>query len=251
MYEERLFISNSRGDVLSGVLHRPGETESHGAVILCHGMESNKESEKLVWLSRQLALRGVMALRFDFAYVGESSGNFQDITYSGEVEDLKAAYSFMRARYSGKIAILGSSMGGTVGLLFAAKEPDIAGVVTIAAPIHPEDFPKRLLSSSQVQQWRDRGFTFYNGRRINLSLLHDLETINVREAVKKITSPVLVIHGDADETVPVKEAYELYSCLGSSKKLSILNGADHRLSDPPIMERALSEALKWLTEHLR
>jgi len=249
MHEERLLISNSRGNVLSGVLHRPAGTMSHGGVILCHGMESNKESEKLITLARQLARRGVTALRFDFAYVGESSGRFEDITYSGEVEDLRAAYNLVRTRHSGQIAILGSSMGGTVALLFAAQQAGVAAVVTIAAPIHPEEFPKRLLSSSQVRQWRDRGFTFYNGRRINLSLLEDLEKIDVPKAVKKITCPVLIIHGDNDKTVPVKEAYEIYACLTSSKRLSILNSGDHRLSDPAIMERALSEALEWLIEH--
>jgi pimeloyl-ACP methyl ester carboxylesterase len=250
MHEERLSISNSRGDVLSGVLHRPSGTMTNGAVILCHGMESNKESEKLVLLSRQLARRGVIALRFDFAYAGESSGKFEDITYSGEVEDLKCAYSLLRARRSGKIAILGSSMGGTVALLFAAEERSIAGIVTIAAPIHPEEFPKRILSSSEAQHWRDRGFTFYNGRRINRSLLEDLEKIDVPGAVKKITCPVFIIHGDDDKTVPVKEAYELFDCLSSPKTLAILNGADHRLSDPLIMQKAMTEALEWITEHV-
>jgi uncharacterized protein len=250
MHEERLVISNSRGDVLTAVLHHAVRKTSRGAVILCHGMESNKESEKILLFSRELALKGITALRFDFAYVGESSAKFEDITYSGEVEDLKAAYSLLRARHSGKIAILGSSMGGTVALLFAAQEPGIAGLVTIAAPVHPEEFPKRILTPSQLQQWRDQGFTFYNGQRINVALLHDLERINVPQAAKNITCPILIVHGDADTVVPVKEAYELYSCIGSSKQLSILKGADHRLSNWAITKPALNDALEWLTEHV-
>jgi alpha-beta hydrolase superfamily lysophospholipase len=250
MHEERLVIPNSRGDALTAVLHHAVGKTNRGAVILCHGMESNKESEKILLFSRELALKGITALRFDFAYVGESSAKFEDITYSGEVEDLKAAYSLLRARHSGKIAILGSSMGGTVALLFAAQEPSIAGLVTIAAPVHPEEFPKRILTPSQLQQWRDQGFTFYNGQRINVALLHDLERINVPQAAKNITCPILIVHGDADTVVPVKEAYELYSCIGSSKQLSILKGADHRLSNWAIMKPALNDALEWLTEHV-
>ena len=107
MNEEPISFANARGDTLVGVLHRPPDGVIDGAVILCHGMESDKNSEKLIALSRTLALSGMLALRFDFSYVGESSGKFADITYRGEVEDLKAAYALVRSRHRGKISILG------------------------------------------------------------------------------------------------------------------------------------------------
>src|SRR6266480_6719714 len=250
MMEEKISFQNCRGDTLSGTLHRPQEQSGRGAVILCHGMDSNKNSEKLVRLGRALAERGILALRFDFAYVGESSGKFQDITYTGEVEDLKAAYALMQTRQPGKTAILGSSMGGSVALLFAAQEPTVAALVTLAAPLHPENFPKRVLTAEQLQQWRHGGFTFYNGRRLNVSLLDDLERIDVSESARKIKCPVLILHGDADEVVPVEEAYELSMCLPNSKRLTILPGAAHPLSDPAVMQRALAEAFDWLTKYV-
>jgi len=251
MNEERISFTNSHGDTLSGVLHHPARGASRGAVILCHGMESNKDSDKLVLLSRALAQRGVMVLRFDFRYVGKSSGRFEDITYSGEVEDLKAAHALVQSRNpGGKTAILGSSMGGTVALLFAAQQPSLAALVTVAAPIHPERFPSRVLTPAQADEWRARGFTHYNGQRLNLSLLDDLESLDVPLAVKKITCPVLILHGDKDEVVPVEEAYEINACLTNSKRLSILPGTDHRLSDPAVMRRAIAEALEWLTQHV-
>jgi len=250
MNEERISFANTHGDTLSGVLHQPAQGTPRGAVILCHGMESNKESEKLVYLGRAMAQRSIMALRFDFRYVGESSGKFEDITYSGEVEDLKAAHALVQSRNPGKIAILGSSMGGTVALLFAAQQPSLAALVTISAPFHPERFPNRVLTPAQAEQWRAQGFTHHNGQRINRSLLHDLERLNVPEAVKKIICPVLILHGDADEVVPVEEAHELYAALAHSKRLSILPASDHRLSDPAVMRRAIAEALEWLTQHV-
>ena len=251
MREEQVSFTNSRGDTLSGVLHLPASAAPRGAVILCHGMESNKNSDKLVFLGEALASRGILALRFDFSYVGESSGKFEDITYSGEVDDLRAAYALVQRRNAGKIAILGSSMGGTVALLFAAEQPAIAALVTVAAPVHPEQFPKRTLTAQQIEQWRNRGFTFYNGQRLNVSLLLDLEKINVPEAAARIDCPVLIVHGDADEVLPVKEAYELHGRLTNSKQLLILQGGDHRLSDAAIMERAIAEALDWLTKHVK
>ncbi len=251
MNEERLSFTNARNDTLSGILHHPAQRSAAGSVILCHGMESSKESDKLVFLARTLAKNGIPALRFDFSYVGESSGKFEDITYSGEVEDLTAAYSLVQNRYPGKTAILGSSMGGTVALLFAARQPGVVALVTVAAPLHPENFPTRILTPEQVQQWRNQGFAIHNGQRLNVSLLNDLERINVPAAAKKIACPVLIIHGDADEIVPVAEAYELHACLNNSKRLSVLEQADHRLSDPVLMERAVGEALEWLTKHVR
>ncbi|MGE5306684.1 MAG: alpha/beta hydrolase [Alphaproteobacteria bacterium] len=248
MHEERISFTNSRGDKLSGVLHHPTNAAPRGAVILCHGMESNKNSEKIVSLGAALAGRGILALRFDFSYAGESSGKFEDITYSGEVDDLRAAYALVRNRHPGKIAILGSSMGGTVALLFAAEEPAVAALVTVAAPVHPEEFPRRALTPKQIDEWRNRGFTFHHGQRLNVSLLHDLEKINILEAAARIICPVLIVHGDADEVVPVKEAHELHGRLTDSKKLLILKGGDHRLSDPAIMQRAIAESLDWLAK---
>src|SRR5262249_28462416 len=109
MREENCSFVNRHGQALSGVLHHPHVAPPQGGVILCHGMESNKESDKLVLLSRELARRNLLTLRFDFACAVES-GRFEEITYGGEVEDLQAAFLFMRHRHTGKIAILGSSM---------------------------------------------------------------------------------------------------------------------------------------------
>ncbi|MGE5216100.1 MAG: alpha/beta hydrolase [Chloroflexota bacterium] len=250
MREENISFGNRRGNTLSGVIHHPSAGDTGGAVILCHGMESDKNSEKLVFLGRQLAQSGVLTLRFDFSYVGESSGKFEEITYSGEVDDLQAAYALIQSHRPGKTAILGSSMGGTVALLFAAQEPKVAGLVTVAAPLHPEKFPRRILTASQLQEWRERGFISYHGQRLNVSLLDDLDRLNVPAAARNVSCPVLILHGDADEVVPVEEAYELSACLANSKRLSILKDTDHRFSNPAVMQQAVEEALDWLMDHV-
>lgn len=214
-------------------------------------MESDKESEKLAVLSRRLAETGMLALRFDFACAGESSGKYEEITYSGEVEDLRAAFDLIASYRTGKVGILGSSMGGTVALLFAAEEPNVAALVTIAAPCHPERMTQKLLTPEEVESWRRSGFLMYHGRRINVSLLEDVQKIRVPEAARRVSCPVLIIHGDADETVPVEEAYDLYGEISGRKKIRILKGADHRLSDTSLREAALAESLAWLSRHLQ
>jgi len=46
--EEKITFKNGRGDMLSGVLHHP-QGKPKGAAILCHGMDSDKESEKMIF----------------------------------------------------------------------------------------------------------------------------------------------------------------------------------------------------------
>ena len=75
MREEKISFTNSRGDTLSGVLHHAEKHPARGAAILCHGMESDKNSEKLVFLSRELARRGVLALRLIFPMCGNPAEN--------------------------------------------------------------------------------------------------------------------------------------------------------------------------------
>jgi dipeptidyl aminopeptidase/acylaminoacyl peptidase len=86
---------------------------------------------------------------------------------------------------------------------------------------------------------------------LNVSLLEDLERINVPEAARRIRCPVLILHGDADEVVPVAEAYELHGILTSAKRISIFKETDHRFSNPLIMRQAMTEALNWLAEYAR
>lgn len=239
---------NRRGQRLCGMAHRP-DTSPKAAAILCHGMGSSKESEKFIMLGRDLSARGALALRFDFACSGESEGKFEELTYSGEAEDIAAAYEVVAKNGVEKIAVVGSSMGGTAALLFAAGGPPLAALATIAAPVHPEKFADRFLTAQQRREWRETGFIIYNGMRLNATLLEDVERIDVAAAARKIFAPALVLHGDRDATVPVDEGRELYGALAGPKRLVILEGADHRLTGAHL-QKAVEETSEWLSEYL-
>ena len=240
-------FSNSRGQRLCGILHRPDAKPKAGAV-LCHGMGSSKESEKFIMLGEILAARGVLALRFDFACSGESEGRFEEVTYSGEAEDIAAAYDVVAKNGVAKIGVVGSSMGGTAALLFAARR-SLAALATIAAPVHPEKFAERFLTEEERRDWREQGFIIYNGLRLNSTLLEDVEHLDVAAAARRISAPALVLHGDRDPTVPVEEGRELYAALAGPKHLVILEGAEHRLTGAHL-QKAVDETSEWLTEYL-
>ena len=249
--EQHVTFSNGRGERLAGVLHSPQRAANGFGVILCHGMESSKESLKLIHLGDSLSWAGFTVLRFDFTGSGESSGEFACITCTRHVEDLEAAHGWLKERGLGPAGVIGSSMGGTTALMYAGGAEGVAAVVTLAAPIDPRQLVERDFPPKAMALWRAQGFIEFNGRRLNTDFLEEAMTIDVAEAVARITCPVLVIHGDADATVPVAQGRALYAALSGEKALCILPGADHRFTRQEDREAALSRTEEWMARCLR
>jgi len=246
--EERVEFSSRRGNRLVG-LWAPAESAAP-VVILCHGMESTKEGTKHRLLVERLREDGYATLRFDFSYVGESEGAFADLTIRGEVEDLGGAFDFVSARARGPIGLFGSSLGGTVALLFASAEPRIAALAVVAAVA----VPKRILSEIRavdLQRWREQGRFSLGGVELKRGFLDDVETLDVLGACATISSPILIAHGDADRVVPVADGEAIAATPGGERLLRVHAGCDHRFSRREDLERLLDECSHWFERHLR
>jgi dipeptidyl aminopeptidase/acylaminoacyl peptidase len=61
----------------------------------------------------------------------------------------------------------------------------------------------------------------------------------------------MVIHGEKDELVPVDQAWEIFHSLGGPKEIRILEGADHRLTDPAHRSRAMDLSIAWFKRYLQ
>ena len=247
--EERVVFPSRRGNRLVGIVHSPRDVQPlHSGVILCHGMESTKDGTKHKLLGERLSRAGFSVLRFDFSYVGESEGDFADLTFRGEVEDLGGAWDFFRARVGGPIGLLGSSMGGAVALLFAAAEPGVCALATIAAVARP----RRVLAElrpAEIERWRREGVLSLGGVRLRSTFLDDVETLDVLGACREVRCPTFVAHGDADRVVPCSDAEEIAAALGAEHRLKIYPGADHRFSKPADLEELLEDCASWLEAH--
>jgi len=202
---ERVEFRSRRGVGLVGFWH---EGRNDRAVILCHGMESSKDGTKAVRLATQFAAAGSGVLRFDFSYVGESEGEFADLTVSGEVDDLAGAWALVRDRVSGPVGIIGSSLGGAVALLFAAEQPEVAAVATIAAVAYPGRFADDL-TDEERERWRRDGIYDWEGMRLRSSFLDDVENLELLAAVGRIRCPLFITHGTADTVVPCSDADQI------------------------------------------
>jgi alpha/beta superfamily hydrolase len=248
--EERVVFASRRGNRLVGVVHDPtSATRARSGVILCHGMESTKEGTKHRRLAERFSKAGLTVLRFDFSFVGESEGDFADLTFRGEVEDLGGAWDFLRSRLTGPIGLLGSSMGGAVALLFAADEANVGALATIAAVAHPERILVEL-RPAEIERWRKEGMLSLGGVRLRSTFLDDVQTLDVVAACRKVRCPTFVAHGDADRVVPCSDAEEIAAALGAEHALRIYPGADHRFSRPGDLEAMLGDCATWLERHL-
>ncbi len=244
-WQRVVFRSRSAAELV-GCWHSAGADR---AVIICHGMESCKEGDKSVALADMLATAGVDVLRFDFSFVGESEGNFEDITVSGEVEDLAGAWTFVRQRVTGPIGIIGSSLGGTVSLLFAAEQPGIAAIATIAAVAYPGR-RARALSEAERAQWRNEGAYDLFGTRVGSAFLDDVERLDVPAAMPRVDRPLLLTHGTADQIVPVDDAQALADVAAGPAEVRLYDGADHRFSDPDQRAALLREIVSWMVTQI-
>jgi alpha/beta superfamily hydrolase len=107
-------------------------------VVICHPHPQyggSMENELVVTLVTRLAEAGFATLRFDFRGVGASGGRHDD--GRGEVEDVRAAAAFLRARLDvPRVTLIGYSFGAVMALRAGCGDPElVTGIVAIGPPV--------------------------------------------------------------------------------------------------------------------
>jgi dipeptidyl aminopeptidase/acylaminoacyl peptidase len=227
----------SEGQKLSGILHLP-EKKSPPCVIASHGLLSSKDSEKYIALGDRLSQEGIALLRFDFRGIGESEGRIEDDTVSRRIMDLGSAIDFIRSRrdLGNRIGLLGSSLGGYVSLIKASQVEKIRAIVIWATPFHLDDLKSN--KGAEGHPLPEEAF------------FEDLPKHRLLPLLPKVSN-CTVIHGEKDELVPVDQAWEIFDSLGTPKEIHILEGADHRLTDPAHRTRAMELSAAWFRRYLQ
>ncbi|MGB0507772.1 MAG: alpha/beta fold hydrolase [Pikeienuella sp.] len=215
-----------------------GEGESLPGVVFLGGFKSDMDGTKALCLEAWAAEQGRAFLRFDYTGHGQSSGLFED----GCIGDWAAdAGNALAELTSGPQVLVGSSMGGWVSLLLARSAPErIAGLVGIAAaPDFTEDSMwadmdaaarERLHSNGRVELPSDYSDDPYI---ITRKLIEDGRNQLVLREPLKFDFPVHLLQGTADTDVDVSVALRLLDRLESpDARLTLVDGADHRFSEP-------------------
>jgi len=143
-------------------------------------------TKALYQAAKATARIGLAALRFNFRGVGRSAGTFD--AGPGEMDDFKAAISFMNGRYPDlPIWAGGMSFGSWVAMTAGAEDARVSLLLGIAPPVDRYDF----------------------------------------EALKTCTLPKFIIHGEADELISIKDVRKFYSQIPEPKELVTIEDANH------------------------
>ena len=222
--------------ILAGALHLPANRQSTPWVVLCHGLFSSMASEKFTALAELLSRSGIAALRFDFSGCGASTGTIADTTVSRRLQELEAIVRFAdnHTALGRDCALMGSSLGGFVALLFAEGRSFKA--LSLWATPYDLAIIKDNIPPEDLQRLKPGFFTDASGYSLGKACTH---------------TPAQLIHGTHDTLVPVDHAEKLYSRNKALHRLIILPGADHTISNEHHRTKALSECCVWFKQHLK
>ena len=233
---------------LAGVLHRPA-AGSGGGVVLCHGMLADKDGPKHRELARRLCELGHLVLRFDFAGRGQSQGSLLELTISSQMEQCRQAVRLVRGEGARRLALIGSSLGGTTAMGVVAAHDDCDCLVTMAAPSRLDRLGVRLVGEAGLESWRRQGWQEIEGQRVGYSLVEDARQHDIDVLAARIACPWLILHGERDQLVPLDDARRLAGA-NSAARLQVVAGADHRFSQAEHFQEVVERAVQFAHQKL-
>lgn len=176
------------------------------AAVLLHGWGGNGAT---LWAAaRALHGAGFAVLLPDARNHGLSSASDHS-SLPRFAQDLDTALDWVRAQPSvdhQRLCALGHSVGAAAALLCASRRSDLTAVVSVSAFAHPEQVMRRWLSVRHLPYWPlgwaiNRWVEHVIGHRFN-----DIAPVNT---IARVACPVWLVHGLADDVVPLACAQQL------------------------------------------
>lgn len=189
-------------------------------VIYLHGFASSPQSTKARFFLKRMEERGVT---MEIPVLDE--GDFPGLTITRQLDVVA------RAAAGRAVSLIGSSLGGYLAALYAARHPEVERLVLMAPAF---DFAARWsarLGVAAMDDWRTTGFLAvpHYGTGTECRVAYTLYTDALSyEAYPAITQPALVFHGLRDDVVPAALSEEFQRRTGA--KLWLFDSA-HELTD--------------------
>lgn len=270
-YDDRPFVAD--------VMVKPS-FQFQPVVVFAHGMNGFKDWGPFPAMAEMFADAGIALCRFNFSHNGttvEAPTDFEDLeayqrnTVSIELSDLEQVLHFFAGGKSAsegamidkrRIGLMGHSRGGSVCLLESARNTAVKALVTLSAPVAFDRSPEEVLV-----EWENTGVRHIPNRRtgqmmpLGYNLVKDLEEnagrLDVLRAANAHSKPWLLMHGEADETVPLADALELSLAQPGARTILLPKeghtyGAKHphQGSLPVGFDRVTREAIQFFKEVL-
>jgi uncharacterized protein len=208
--------------------------EPLGTVVVLHGAGSCKESH--FDFARACRGDGLAALCFDMRGHGESEGALDERA----VSDVAAIAALARDRTGADAVVLrGSSMGGYLALVSAA--PARAAAIVAICPAAAADLVRGL----RMQRFEFRADAEGLGQ-----VLAEQDELR---AAERLTVPLLLLHAEGDEVVPVEHSRALHVAAAGSRLVAVPGGHHRSVQHDPELQalsiRFIREALSRRRGH--
>ncbi len=220
-------------------------------IIFLHGLMSDMNGIKSMWLEDYCRQREYNFIRFDNFGHGQSSGTFINETIGSWLNGLELILTELT---NGHVILVGSSLGGWLALLASLKFPEkIVGLVCIApAPDFTEEAIWQKLPPDKQEQMQLEGYLVVGGH--NCKQKYPLSYQLISEARNhlllnkdsiELNCPVHLIHGMLDNDIPYTISQRLLQKITTPNiVLKLIKDGDHRLSRPldlEVITNSLSE----------
>ncbi len=223
-----------------------GPPEPRPGVVLCHGfpigpLDARRSAGTFPQLVDRIAHDiGYTAMTFNFRGTGSSGGDF---SLQGWVDDLRRAIDVLMQRTDPTgVVLIGTNTGGSIAICVGADDPRVDAAALLGPRADFDDWaehPRRFLEHArEIGAIRSPGFPTSTEEWARA-----FRRFRPIDAARRFSPrPLLVMHGDDDESVPVSDARQLAAVHGEAE-LSVVAGAGHRLRHDP---RAIALLLGWL-----
>ena len=216
VYED-VFFRSADGLKLHG-WWLPAKGQAKGTVLFFHGNAENISTHigSVYWLPAQ----NYNVFLPDYRGYGNSEGV---PTLAGVQDDLNSAMKYLLQRKdidTERIVILAQSLGGALAIYNVAHSPyraKIKALISESAFSDYRDIVREKLASfwlSWPLQWP-----------LSFTIDNDYSPINSVALISPI--PLLIIHGDKDNVVPLVHGQKLFNAAGEPKEMWVVNGGGH------------------------
>lgn len=245
------------GTVLHGYLTRPAEERQHGPLVLLpHGGPASRDVLDFDYWTQFLVSRGWAVLQVNFRGSSGYGGEFLQAGFKRWGLDMQddltdaAQYAIEQGIADPeRVCIVGGSYGGYAALMGIVKTPELfrcavsfAGVSDLRALLTD----RRQFLGYELGAERQLGAWWSDRDRLKA-------TSPVNHA-DKIRTPLLIVHGAEDRTVPVEQSRAMVDALKDAGFTRLryveLPDGDHYLSRQDDRLRFFREMERFLATHL-
>ena len=248
---ERIEFPGHDAGLLAARLDLP-EGPHLATAIFAHCFTCSKDIPAARRIAARLAAMGIAVFRFDFTGLGHSEGEFENTTFTSNVEDLIAAAEYLNSRDMPPSLMIGHSLGGAAVLKATSKLEQIKAVATLGAPSDPSHVTHNFACA--LPEIMTEGIAEVNlgGRpfKIKQEFVDDVKTGELTPAIANLKAALLVLHAPLDTTVGIENASEIFLAARHPKSFVTLDDADHLISQAEHAEYAAEMISTWVSKYL-